>query len=224
MAKTLASQARDGGSIPLARSDHAMPHWNDLTPDQCADVRVVRDVVGGLDGRWPLDGIGVAQLRPLFGADEGDPMYDGWEVGADQVAALKELTGRDVAEGATVEATGVWAARLALEGDGGYLFLELLDHRRIGQPNDGTVLIEVNLSLFGPYVCVLPWFSAPADALDRFAAGEEPLALEGLELDFDGEVLTGRITIPKWADVRFGPLPCTATGTDEFRAALAELG
>ena len=200
-----------------------MPHWTDLTPDQCADVRVVRDVVGGLDGRWALDGIGAAELRPLFGADAGDPMYDGWEVGPEQVAGLRELTGRDVAEGATVEATGVWAARLALEGEGGYLFLELLDHRRIGVVNDGTVLIEVNRSLFGPYVGARPWFSAPAEALERFAAGDAPLALEGLELAYEGGALTGRITVPDWAEVRFGPLSCAASGADEFRAALAEL-
>jgi hypothetical protein len=200
-----------------------MPHWNDLTPDQCADVRVVRDVVGGLDGRWSLDGIGVAQLRPLFGADDGDPMYDGWEVGPDQVAGLRELTGHDVAEGATVEATGVWAARLALEGDGGYVFLELLDHRRIGVANDGFVLFELNLSLFGPYVCALPWFSAPAGALDRFAAGDGPLQLDGLELALGDGTLRGRITIPDWAEVRFGPLAVTPGGADEFRTALAEL-
>jgi hypothetical protein len=204
-----------------------MPHWNDLTPDQCADVRVVRDVVA--DGaRRPLEGVSVAELRTLFGTTAEDPMYDGWEVGAAQLEAVRALAGADLEIGATVEATGVWAARLALEGPGGYIFLELLDHWRIGVPNDGTVLIEVNLSLFGPYVCVLPWFSAPAGALDAFCAGlaggSASLTLEGLEVTVEAGAFSGRVTWPEWADVRFGPVPFdAAVGADDFRAVLAEL-
>jgi hypothetical protein len=204
-----------------------MPHWNDLTPDQCADVRVIRDVVA--DGaRRPLDGVGVAALRELFGTPAEDPMYDGWEVGAAQLEAVRALAGSDVEVGAVVEATGVWAARLALEGPAGYVFLELLDHRRIGVPSDGTVLIEVNLSLFGPYVCVLPWFSAPAGALGGFCAGlgegSATLALDGLELRVADGAFSGRVSWPEWADVRFGPVRFDAvSGAEEFRAVLGEL-
>ena len=235
MAKTLASQARDGGSIPLARSaDAAMPRWTDLTPDQCADVRVVRDLVN--DGqRWPLDGIGVAELRPLVGAGADDPLYDGWEVTGSEVAALERVAGRaiDPAGGWTVEATGSWAARLALEGPGGYLFVELLDHRRIGAGNDGWVLLEANLSLFGPHVCVLPWFSAPATTLDTFVAslaatGQADLELDGgLSLQVGAQTFGGRIAWPDWADLRFGPVPYEPVGArasaQAFRDVLAEL-
>jgi hypothetical protein len=213
-----------------------MPRWTDLTPDQCADVRVVRDLVN--DGqRWPLDDIGVAELRPLVGAAADDPLYDGWEVTGPDVAVLERVAGRAIdpaAGGWTVEATGSWAARLALEGPGGYLFLELLDHRRVGAANDGWVLIEVNLSLFGPHVCVLPWFSAPAGTLDAFAArladtGDSQLDLDGgLSLQVGAETLAGRIVWPDWADLRFGPVPYDPAGArasaQAFRDVLAELG
>src|SRR3954452_12556313 len=116
---------------PALRS---MPRWTDLTSDQCADVRVARDLVAfdGVTRRWPLDGIGVADLRPMFGAGEDDPMYDGWEVPAAQAEPLGALAGQPIDLGAgtwTVEASGQLAARLGLEGPGGYLFVELLDHR-----------------------------------------------------------------------------------------------
>ena len=241
MAKTLASQARDGGSIPLARSSDAMPRWTDLTSDQCADVRVARDVVA-YDGeqpigRWPLDGLGVAELRPLFGAAEDDPMYDGWEIGEEHAARLEALTGQriDLDNGGTwaVEANGKVAARLALEGQGGYLFLELLDHRGLGVGNDGWVLLEANLSLFGPHVCMLPWFAAPATSLDGFCAqltngGRAELELYGgMSVDVDGGTFRGRIQWPDWADLRFGPVPFDPVGAaasaSAFRAALAEL-
>ena len=57
-----------------------MPRWTDLTSDQAADVRVARDLVAyegeqAVD-RYPLNGVGVAQLRPIFGAAEDDPMYE----------------------------------------------------------------------------------------------------------------------------------------------------
>jgi hypothetical protein len=218
-----------------------MPRWTDLTPDQCADVRVARDLVayeGEVPlGRWPLDGIGVAELRPLFGAGAEDPMYDGWEVGEEQAARLEALAGRriDLSDGATwtVEASGQLAARLGLEGPGGFLFLELLDHRRLGVPNDGRVLVEANLSLFGPHVCMLPWFAAPATALDSFCEsleGRGPAALElygGFSVEADDGTFRGRIEWPDWADLRFGPVPFDATGAAAsaaaFRAVLAEL-
>ena len=241
MAKTLASQARDGGSIPLARSADAMPRWTDLTSDQCADVRVARDLVAS-DGehpleRWPLNGVGVAALRPIFGAGDDDPMYDGWEVGAEHAERLAALSGRpiDLAGGRTwtVEASGQLAARLALEGPGGYLFLELLDHRPLGAANDGWVLLEANLSLFGPHVCMLPWFAAPAAALDGFCAqlaagGSAELELYGgISVEAAGGTFRGRITWPEWADLRFGPVPfdaaAAAASAEAFRPCLAEL-
>jgi hypothetical protein len=217
-----------------------MPRWTDLTPDQCADVRVVRDLVAdGADGRldrWPLEGSGVADLRPLFGAGEDDPMYDGWEVGAAQAEPLAALAGCPIDLAAatyTVEASGTLAAKLTLEGDGGYLFVELLDHRRLGLDNDGWVLIEVNLSLFGPHVCVLPWFSARATALDAFCrqlGGTEVARLEldgGLAVEVTGERFSGRVQWPEWADLRFGPVPFARGGAsgsaDVFRAILREL-
>jgi hypothetical protein len=213
-----------------------MPRWTDLTPDQCADVRVVRDLVSA-GGRWPLDGIGVAELRPLVGAGADDPLYDGWEVTGPDVSALERAAGQAIdlaAGGWTVEATGAWAGRLALEGPGGYLFLELLDHRRIGAGNDGWVLIELNVSLFGPHVCALPWFSAPVDSLDGFCArlaatGEGELDLYGgLSVQVGAETFAGRVQWPDWADLRFGPVPFEPSGVrasaEAFRAVLTELG
>jgi hypothetical protein len=218
-----------------------MPRWTDLTSDQCADVRVARDLVT-YDGeqplrRWPLDGVGVAELRPLFGAAEDDPMYDGWEVGSEHAERLEALSGRriDLTDGATwtVEASGQLAARLGLEGPGGYLFLELLDHRPLGLPNDGWVLLEANLSLFGPHVCMLPWFAAPAAALDGFCAqlaAGPTAALElygGISVEAEGGVFRGRIGWPDWADLRFGPVPFDTAGAAAsaaaFRPCLAEL-
>jgi hypothetical protein len=212
-----------------------MPRWTDLTPDQLADVRVVRDLVS--DGqRWPLEGIGAAELRPLLGAGAEDPIYDGFEVIGPDVSVLEAATGRaiDLSAGSyTVEATGAWAARLALEGPGGYLFLELLDHRRIDADNDGWVLLEVNLSLFGPHVCVLPWFSAPAATLEAFVgrlaeAGDGELDLYGgLTLEVGAETFSGRVVWPDWADLRFGPVPFDAAAArasaDAFGTVLAEL-
>jgi hypothetical protein len=218
-----------------------MPRWTDLTSDQCADVRVARDLVaydGGqsLD-RWSLDGVGVAALRPIFGAGDEDPMYDGWEIGAEHAERLEALTGRriDLTGGATwtVEASGQLAARLALEGPGGYLFLELLDHRPLGVADDGWVLLEANLSLFGPHVCMLPWFAAPAAALDGFCAqlaGGGAAALElygGISVEAEDGTFRGRITVPDWADLRFGPVAfdaaAAAASAEAFRPCLAEL-
>jgi hypothetical protein len=218
-----------------------MPRWTDLTSDQCADVRVARDLVAYNGeqpiGRWSLDGVGVAELRPLFGAAEDDPMYDGWEVGSEHATQLETLSGQriDLTGGGTwaVEASGRVAARLTLEGPAGYLFLELLDHRQLGLGNDGWVLLEANLSLFGPHVCMLPWFAAPATALDAFCAqlaDEEPAELElygGMSVEVDGDAFHGRIQWPEWADLRFGPVPFDATGAAAsaaaFRPCLAEL-
>jgi hypothetical protein len=218
-----------------------MPRWTDLTSDQCADVRVARDLVAydgeQPRGRWPLDGIGVAELRPLFGAADDDPMYDGWEIGDEHAARLEALIGQriDLDGGGTwaVEANGDVAARLSLEGPDGYLFLELLDHRRLGVGNDGWVLLEANLSLFGPHVCMLPWFAAPATALDAFCAqlaGGSRAELElygGMSVEIDGGAFRGRIQWPDWADLRFGPVPFDATGAaasaEAFRPCLAEL-
>jgi hypothetical protein len=216
-----------------------MPRWTDLTSDQCADVRVARDLVasdGGAHlGRWALDGVGVAELRPLFGAAAEDPMYDGWAVTAAQAERLQALSGQPIDLGAaswTVEASGELAARLALEGPGGYLFVELLDHRRLGVPNDGWVLLEANLSLFGPHVCMLPWFAAPAAALDGFCAelaagGAAAVELDGLSVEVADGTFRGRIQWPEWADLRFGPVPfdaaSAAASADAFRPVLAEL-
>jgi hypothetical protein len=219
-----------------------MPRWTDLTPDQCADVRVARDLVAYQGerplGRWPLDGIGVAELRPLFGASDEDPMYDGWEVSDEQAGRLEALAGRriDLTDGATwtVEASGQLAARLALEGPSGFLLLELLDHRRLGMAGDGWVLLEANLSLFGPHVCMLPWFAAPAAALESFCGqlvDQRPASLElygGISVEADAGTFSGRIGWPDWADLRFGPIPFDATGAaasaEGFRAVLTELG
>jgi hypothetical protein len=241
MAKTLASQARDGGSIPLARSADAMPRWTDLTPDQCADVRVARDLVAYERDRplerWSLDGVGVAELRPVFGAPDEDPMYDGWEVGGEHAARIEVLSGRriDLAGGATwtVEASGQLAARLALEGPEGFLFLELLDHRRLGVGSDGWVLLEANLSLFGPHVCMLPWFAAPAAALDSFCAqlaGGDTAVLEldgSISVEAAAGAFRGRIGWPDWADLRFGPVPfdagAAAASAEAFRPVLTAL-
>jgi hypothetical protein len=218
-----------------------MPRWTDLTSDQCADVRVARDLVARRDGqpagRWPLEGIGVAELRPLFGAGEEDPMYDGWEVGEEQAGRLQALTGQaiDLDGGATwtVEASGQVAARLALEGPGGYLFLELLDHRRLGVASDGWVLLEANLSLFGPHVCMLPWFATPAGPLDAFctqlaAGGDAEFELYGgMSVEAAAGTLRGRVQWPEWADLRFGPVAfdaaAAAASADAFRPVLAEL-
>jgi hypothetical protein len=218
-----------------------MPRWTDLTPDQCADVRVDRDLVAfgpdGDVGRWPLAGVGVGDLRDLFGAGDEDPMYDGWTVGAAHAERLERLAGRPIdlaTAGYTVEASGAWAARLALEGGGGFLFVELLDHRRLGLESDGWVLIEVNLSLFGPHVCVLPWFSAPVSALDGFCAqlaGAGGAALElygGLSVEVDGDAFSGRIRWPEWVDLRFGPVAferaSAAASAEAFRPQLEALG
>jgi hypothetical protein len=218
-----------------------MPRWTDLTSDQSADVRVARDLVAYRGdqppGRWPLAGVGVAELRSLFGASEEDPMYDGWTVGPEHAGRLQALSGRDIdlADGATwvVEASGDVAARLALEGPAGYLFVELLDHRRLGLPNDGWTLLEANLSLFGPHVCMLPWFAAPAAALDGFcaqlAAGRraELELYGGMSVEAEDGAFRGRIQWPEWADLRFGPVafdgPGAAASAEAFRAALAEL-
>jgi hypothetical protein len=218
-----------------------MPRWTDLTSDQCADVRVERDLVAYAGdqtlGRWPLDGVGVAELRPLFGAGDEDPMYDGWQVGPEHAARLESLSGRriDLDDGSTwtVEASGDVAARLALEGPDGYLFVELLDHRRLGVPNDGWALLEANLSLFGPHVCMLPWFAAPAAALDAFCAelaagGRAQLELSGgMSVEAGAGTFRGRIQWPDWADLRYGPVPFDTAGAaasaEAFRAALAEL-
>jgi hypothetical protein len=215
-----------------------MPRWTDLTSDQCADVRVARDLVAfdGATRRWPLDGIGVADLRPMFGAGEDDPMYDGWEVTAAQAEPLGALAGQPIDLGAgtwTVEASGQLAARLGLEGPGGYLFVELLDHRRLGLANDGWVLLEANVSLFGPHVCMLPWYAAPAAALDVFCAqlaraGTAALELYGgLSVEVEEGTFGGRIQWPDWADLRFGPVPFdvggAAASAAAFRTVLAEL-
>jgi hypothetical protein len=217
-----------------------MPRWTDLTSDQCADVRVARDLVafagGSHLGRWALDGVGVAELRPLFGAGAEDPMYDGWEVTAEQAEPLRALTGHaiDLAAGTwTVEASGQLAGRLALEGPGGYLFVELLDHRRLGVASDGWVLLEANVSLFGPHVCMLPWFAAPAAALDAFCAqlaraGTAALELYGgLSVEVEDGTFRGRVQWPDWADLRFGPVPFDATAAaasaEAFRPVLAAL-
>lgn len=218
-----------------------MPRWTDLTSDQAADVRVARDLVAyegehAVD-RFSLDGVGVAQLRPIFGAAEEDPMYDGWEVNGEHAARLEPLLGRsiDLSGGRmwTVEASGQLAARLSLEGPGGYLFLELLDHRALGLENDGWVLVEANLSLFGPHVCMLPWFAAPVSALDGFCAGLADRGRAELELygGFSVEAgdgtFRGRIAWPEWAELRFGPVPfdaaAAAASAAAFRPCLAEL-
>jgi hypothetical protein len=218
-----------------------MPRWTDLTSDQAADVRVARDLVAyegdqAVD-RFALDGVGVSQLRPIFGASEDDPMYDGWEVNGEHAARLEPLLGRpiDLSGGRmwTVEASGQLAARLALEGPGGYLFLELLDHRALGLANDGWVLVEANLSLFGPHVCMLPWFAAPTAALDGFCAGladgrrAELELYGGMSVEAADGTFRGRIGWPDWADLRFGPIPFDAAGAAAsaatFRPCLAEL-
>jgi hypothetical protein len=94
------------------------------------------------------------------------------------------------------------------------------------------VLREANLSLFGPHVCMLPWFAAPAAALDGFCAelsagGAAAVELDGLAVEVADGAFRGRIQWPDWADLRFGPVPFDAAGAaasaDAFRAVLAEL-
>jgi hypothetical protein len=55
-----------------------------------------RDPGGALAAEWPLRGIGLPELRRLFGAAEDDPMFACWPVRPEHVEELSRAVGREI--------------------------------------------------------------------------------------------------------------------------------
>jgi hypothetical protein len=49
-----------------------------------------------LAGEYPLNGVDVGDLRTLFGIDSGNPMFDVYPVGPEQVTFLQKVLHREL--------------------------------------------------------------------------------------------------------------------------------